>query len=347
MLEDPSRRSRRGGAGHPRTCGFWREAFGWAGSATPRVLPRVAVFGLISALICAGSGPSLAIPVGPHEVAGAILGLFLVLRTNAGYDRWWEARRLWGGIVNQTRNLAIQALSYGPDDPRWREAIVRWTIAFAHVARRNLRGERSIPEVAALLGEADAARISRAAHRPSAAAREISRLLRSAHAQGAMSGFAFQQAEAQRVLLIDHIGACERILKTPLAKAYSIKIRRFIMLFLVTLNFAMLHKFESDWLVPPFLMLVAYPMLAADLIGIELENPFSVLNLGHLPLDEISATIETNLLGLLEEDAGEPEAKLEVPDVADPGPSGTAPVLEDWMSIGSHPGTETLNDFRS
>lgn len=347
MFEDFSRRSDRGGAGHPRTCGFWREAFTWTGSATPRVLPRVAMFGLISALICAGAGPTLAIPVGPHEVAGAVLGLFLVLRTNAGYDRWWEARRLWGGIVNQTRNLAIQALSYGPDDPRWREATVRWTIAFAHAARRNLRGERSIPEVAALLGEADAARIARAAHMPSAAAREIGRLLRTAHARGAMSGFAFQQAEAQRVLLIDHIGACERILKTPLAKAYSIKIRRFIVLFLVTLNFAMLHKFESDWLVPPFLMLVAYPMLAADLIGIELENPFSVINLGHLPLDEISATIETNLLGLLEEDAGESVAEREAPNVAGAVPPGTPPALEDFLVIGAHPSTETLTDFRS
>jgi putative membrane protein len=235
-------------------------------------------------------------------VAGAVLGLFLVLRTNAGYDRWWEARRLWGGIVNQTRNLAIQALSYGPDDPQWRAEVVRWTIAFAHVARRTLRNERSIPEVAALLGEADAARIARAAHMPSAVARVLGGLLRRAHAAGALSGFAFQQAETQRALLMDHVGACERILKTPLARVYSIKIRRFIVLFLLTLNFAMLHKFESDWLVPPFLMLVAYPILAADLIGVELENPFRVQNLGHLPLDDLCGTIEANLLDLLAEE---------------------------------------------
>jgi ion channel-forming bestrophin family protein len=314
MAEDPSRRSRGGGAGDPGTSGFWREAFTWAGSASPRVLPRVAVFGLISALVCATSGPDLAIPVGPHEVAGAVLGLLLVLRTNAGYDRWWEARRLWGGIVNQTRNLALQALSYGPDDPRWREEVVRRTIAFAHVSRRTLRGERSIPEVAALLGDADASRIARAAHMPGAVARGIGRLLRRAHEGGAMSGFAFQQAEAQRALLIDHVGACERILKTPLARVYSIKIRRFIVLFLVTLNFAMLHKFESDWLVPPFLMLVAYPILSVDVIGVELENPFSVRNLGHLPLDDICGTIEANLLGLLaEESAAEPEGGSDAP----------------------------------
>ena len=88
-----------------------------------------------------------------------------------------------------------------------------------------------------------------------------------------MSGFAFHQAERERATLIDHIGACERILKTPLPRAYSIKIRRFMVLFLVTLTFALLPKFQSDWLVPPFLMLVAYPVLAVDLIGVELQNP--------------------------------------------------------------------------
>lgn len=119
---------------------------------------------------------------------------------------------------------------------------------------------------------------------PSAVAREIGRLLRKAHEGQAMSGFAFLQAEQ------------ERILKTPLAKVYSIKIRRFIVLFLVTLNIALLYKFESNWPVPPFLMLVAYPVLAVDLIGCALENPFDTRNSGHLPLDDICRTIEEHLL---------------------------------------------------
>lgn len=79
----------------------------------------------------------------------------------------------------------------------------------------------------------------------------------------------------------------------------------------MTLPLALLHKFESDWLVPLFTMLVAYPVLAMDLIGPELQNPFSVRNLGHLPLDDICRTIEENLLGLLAE---EPEAEEEAAD---------------------------------
>jgi ion channel-forming bestrophin family protein len=289
--------------GWGRLSEFWGDAFTWRGSASPRVVPQVLVFGAISAFICLVSRghPRLVLPVGPHEVAGAVLGLLLVLRTNAGYERWWEARKLWGGIVNQTRNLAIQALSYGPDDPRWREDVVRRTIAFAHASRRSLRGERDLPEIGALLGEEEADRIARSAHMPNTVARAIGELLGEAHDAGRMNGFAFNRAERERATLIDHIGACERILKTPLPAVYSIKIRRFLVLFLVSLNFALFHKFQSDWLVPLFLMLVAYPMLAVDLIGSELQNPFAIRNLGHLPLDDICKTIEGNLLGLLEE----------------------------------------------
>jgi putative membrane protein len=70
-------------------------------------------------------------------------------------------------------------------------------------------------------------------------------------------------------------------------------------MFLVMLPFALLHRLDGDWLVPVITMLVAYPLLSLDQIGIELENPFSTSNLSHLPLNDISATIERNLLGIL------------------------------------------------
>src|SRR5687768_9932275 len=112
---------------------FWREAFAWHGSITPLVIPYVLAFGLIATAICglALLGERLfrvkiGLEIAPFELAGAALGLLLILRTNAGYDRWWEARKLWGGIVNQSRNLVIGALSYGPADPVWRRRFVSW-----------------------------------------------------------------------------------------------------------------------------------------------------------------------------------------------------------------------------
>lgn len=281
---------------------FWTEAFSFRGSATLRVLPSVFAFGALAWLIWLLSiaWNDIGIEIGPHEVAGVLLGLILVLRTNAGYDRWWEARKLWGGIVNQSRNLAIGALAYGPDDRAWRDQVVRWTAAFSHAARASLRGERDVPELVALLGPEQAAAVFSARHMPSYVMRRVASLLEGACRSGAMDRFAFLQLDRERCVLIDHIGACERILKTPLAQVYAIKIRRFIVLFLATLPFALLHKFENGLLVPLVTMLVAYPVLGLDQIGVELQNPFSVRSLSHLPLGDISRTIEQDLLALLE-----------------------------------------------
>ena len=289
---------------------FWRQAFTVRGTALSLVLPHVVAFtafaGVVSAvawLVERKIEKSLALAVAPYEVAGAVLGLLLVLRTNAGYDRWWEARRLWGGIVNQCRNLAIHGLAYGPADPEWRRNFVGWTAAFAHACRGSLRGERESPEVATLLGREAAESVAAAGHAPSFVALRLAGLLREASDDHGMDRFAFAEADRQRTQLIDHVGACERILKTPLPLAYSVKIRRFLILFLTTLPFGMLDEVPSHWLIPFITFMVAYPLLALDQTGIELQDPFSKDRLNHLPLDDITTTIERNLAGLLATDA--------------------------------------------
>lgn len=289
--------------------GFWREACAIQGSVTPHVLPLVAGFGAIAAVICgiAWAAESqwqlrVSLAVAPYEIAGAVLGLLLVLRTNAGYERWWEARKLWGGIVNQSRNLAISALCYGPNDAGWRSRFVKWVAVFPHIARASLRGESTPVEVTKLIGADEAMIVANANHRPSFVALRLGKLLHEACSQLNMDKFAFLQLDRERAQLIDHIGACERILKTPLPLVYAIKIRRFIVLFLVTLPFALLHRVENDWLVPLVTMLVAYPLVSLDRIGVELQNPFSTSQLSHLPLNDISSTIEQNVTGLLAAD---------------------------------------------
>lgn len=286
---------------------FWREAFAWHGSVTPLVVPYVLAFGLIATVVCVADWVierqfqlKIGLEITPFEIAGVALGLLLILRTNAGYDRWWEARKLWGGIVNQSRNVVISALSYGPNDLEWREKFVRWTAVFPHVARCSLRGEAPSAEVAALVGNDNAAQVASAVHMPSYVALKLAELLREACDGYQMDRFAFLQVDRERASLIDHIGACERILKTPLPRVYAIKIRRFLALFLLTLPFALLHRINGDWMVPIFTMMVAYPLMSLDQIGIELQNPFNKSNLGHLPLGDISANIENNVIGLLQ-----------------------------------------------
>jgi putative membrane protein len=293
----------------PKPERFWHEIVQIDGSATPYVVRRTVVFGLIALLITTiekhPSFPTVGIPLAPYEILGAALGALLVLRTNAGYERWWEGRKLWGGIVNQSRNLAIQALSYGPEDPDWRRRIVTCTAAFPHVARSSLRGQRLLPELKPLIGGEQAKRIAEVDHMPSAIALALGQLLREGLEKG-MEPLAFARAEEQRALLIDHVGACEKILKTPLPVAYSIQIHQFIFVFLVGLPFGIVLK--VDWLTPLVTMLVAFPILALDEIGVELQNPFSPRRLNHLPLDEICETIERNLMFLLGDQSAHPLA---------------------------------------
>lgn len=280
---------------------FWREVFALHGSVTLRVLPRVLIFGSLAAVLWVVNelayNFNLHLAVAPYEVAGAVLGLLLVLRTNSGYDRWWEARKLWGGIVNQSRNLAISGLSYGPSDPAWQSLFVRWVAIFPHVARHSLRGEQDLPEVAEVLGKEEAARIAASGHMPSFVALTLAQMLRQAVDDGSLDRMAFLQIDKERATLIDHIGGCERILKSPLPRVYAITIRRFIFLFLAALPFALLDKVGP--VAPLVTMFVAYPILALDQTGVELQQPFTTRRLGHLPLDDISQTIEKNLNDLL------------------------------------------------
>jgi putative membrane protein len=300
-------RSREGGSAavtesHDRPGRFWRDAFALQGSMTRHVLGRILIFGAFATLLCGFDlighhSPEMEVGLAPYEVAGAALGLLLVLRTNAGYERWWEGRKLWGGIVNSCRHLGIVALSYGPDDPPWRDRAIRLTAVFAHAARRSLRGERELPEVEALLGAEEAARIAVARHMPGYVALLIGDHLRVARDHFGMDHFAFLEADRDLTALLDYVGGCERIRKTPLPRAYATQIRQFIVLFLATLPFALLKKVGS--LTPLVTLLVSYPILALDEIGDFLQAPFSVRSLNHLPLDDICGTIEEDLLAML------------------------------------------------
>lgn len=291
-----------------RPQGFWSEVCALDGSATPHVFQRILIFGAFATLVmlvdsATGHRPEIEIAVAPYEVAGAALGLLLVLRTNAGYERWWEARKLWGGIVNRCRHLAIASIAYGPDDRVWRRGAIVQIAAFPNAARRALRGGIDEPDDRPPLDCNWQDLPAPARNRPVAVARAIGQHLRTARDRDGMDGFAFLAAERDLTALLDYFGGCERIQKTPLPRAYAILIRRFIVPFLATLPFALLPKIGM--LTPLATMLVAYPILALDKIGDDLQDPFSSRNLNHLPLGSICRTIESDLLDLLASE-GEP-----------------------------------------
>jgi len=118
--------------------------------------------------------------VTPFEYTGVVLGLVLVFRTNAGHERWWEARKLWGGIVNQSRNIVVEALQYGPQDFAWREAMVKWTIAFSVAAKESLRNGKDFESLAGLLNEQEIDELKSAEHMPLFVASKLAFLIKKA-----------------------------------------------------------------------------------------------------------------------------------------------------------------------
>lgn len=245
------------------------------------------------------------VPSTVHGLVGVALGLLLVFRTNASYDRFWEGRKQWGAIVNESRNLARASRALLRSDPALHASVVRWTVAFAYSTMHNLRGQAGLGAAEALLPRAEVDAVLAAQHVPLAIAARISALLNEARQRGLLSDYAFVSLDQNVQLLVDYLGACERIHKTPLPFAYVVHLRRSLILYCFTLPFALVKDF--GWWAIVATLLVAYAFFGIEEIGVEIEDPF-----GHddndLPLERICKTIEANLLSLIE---GAPQAPSE------------------------------------
>ncbi|MEW5852618.1 MAG: bestrophin family ion channel [Myxococcota bacterium] len=235
----------------------------------------------------------VAFPATLHSLVGLALGLLLVFRTNASYDRFWEGRKLWGGIVNETRNLARASRALISDDALVRE-IVGWTVAFPYACMHSLRGVKSLGAAADALPPDEVAEVVKAAHVPTAVALRISQTLQRARLQGLISDYVQMTVDANVQQLIDYIGGCERIHKTPLPFAYVVHLRRALILYTFTLPFALVDSF--GWGTVLGTLVLAYTFFGIEEIGVEIEDPFGEDD-NDLPLEDICRTIETNLKG--------------------------------------------------
>ncbi len=267
------------------------------GSVTPRVWKKVLIAFIYACLISLLSIiiPSLSLPISPFEYAGAIMALILVFRVNAGYDRWWEARKLWGTVVNCSRNLAIIVINYIDTSNRNEtDNILDLISAIPYLMKNTLRGVTTTDEVKHLLDNETYIQLQQWQHQPNFISSKLAERLSQMQRENKLNQFSFLKAEEIREAILDCQGACERILKTPMPFVMAIKSRRFILLFLLILPVALVDY--SVYISPMIMALVAYALFSIDQIGVELQNPFSVINLSHLPLNEICKTIENNII---------------------------------------------------
>ena len=164
-----------------------------------------------------------------HLLVGPALALLLVFRTNSANDRYWEGRRLWGGVVNSARNLRRKARVLFVAEPVRAALVVEWTIAFFWSMRFRLLGRASLGPTCAL-PEVAQAKALLANSVPLAAADAITALLDDGRKSGLVSDIQQSLLDADVQALVDHLGGCERIDQTPLPYAYAVHLRRALFL---------------------------------------------------------------------------------------------------------------------
>jgi ion channel-forming bestrophin family protein len=258
------------------------------GTVLPRIAIRVVIAAAIGVAIAALHKKNivhLAIPSGVHALVGVALGLLLVFRTNASYDRFWEGRRLVGHIVNNARDLARQMASYLDQSPpavRARQADL--VVALYASIRRHLRAEKEWPELAGRLSAEQLAALAAARCPPLLVARWLSDGLATEARAGRLSEQRLIVLDAALQDILDALGGCERILRTPVPFAYAHHIKGFLTIFCFTVPLALLP--QMGWYTAVAAAIVAYAMFGIDEIGVEIEDPFGY-DANDLPLDAI------------------------------------------------------------
>lgn len=224
-----------------------------------------------------------------HTMVGISLGLLLVFRTNQSYDRWWDGRKLWGGMVNTCRNLARASSVHLAHDPDRLRRVLKLTQAFPAASACVLRQQTWTPTG---LEPDDAAAIAAHNHAPTAICQRITSHLEAERKAGRLSDIVFTSIDNNTQLLVDIIGGCERIHKTPLPFAYVVHLRRALVLYCVTLPMALLSSF--GWYTVPIVYAITYVMLGIEEIGVEIEDPFEGDD-NDLPLERITEGIQRNV----------------------------------------------------
>jgi len=231
-----------------------------------------------------------------HSLLGIVLGLFLVFRTNSAYDRWWEGRKLWGSMVNSTRNYALKLNAYldGADQETrtWFSLMIP---NFVIASKEHLRKGVQLTELD-YPGEDEKDLIKKSKHRPNIINGLMYSRVNRLYKEGKLTGDQFFVLDKEMKDFIDIIGACERIKNTPIPYSYSMFIKKFIFIYLITLPFGFVTTFE--YVTIPTVLLVTFVLLSVELIAEEIEDPFG-RDVNDLPTDELSDKIRDNVKEIL------------------------------------------------
>jgi putative membrane protein len=249
---------------------------------------------------------SNAIPLGAF---GAVIGIVVGFRNASAYGRWWEARTLWGSIVNRSRTFARQILTAmspeqasahdeQPQIASVQRELVLLQIAYVHALRQQLRGLDPVPALARLLPQEDLAALSGQKNTALTLQTRISEILVAARRRRWLDEWQWQAIDQNLVSLMDAQGGTERIKNTPMPRQFDFFPRLFVQIYCLILPVGMVV--DLGWYTPLGSTLVGFMILALERIGRVLEDPFEN-NIHDVCMTSITTTIEINLRQMLGE----------------------------------------------
>lgn len=295
----------------PRWLGL---VFTYRGSALQRVKLRLLAVFLVACVVTVARDrfglPHTTLTALPFTLVGFALGIFLGFRTNTSYDRFWEGRRLWGQLVNESRTFARQAFVFLTPPPsagadaddesieRRRHELVRRTIAFVHALRMHLRDGIDWTELAQYLPAAEIEALKAHRNVPIAILQATGLRLRDAAQLGVIHTYHLPVLDQTLAAMTNIQGGCERIKQTPIPHSYTVLIHSIVALYCFGLPFGLVDTLHN-W-TPAVVLIVAYAFLGLDAVGDEIEDPFGT-DVNDLPLSALSRNIEINLLQAMNE----------------------------------------------
>lgn len=231
-----------------------------------------------------------------HSFLGLAFSLLLVFRINSAYDKWWEGRKLWGKLVNDSRNLALRSQTIlGKDQKKEKEELAHLISNYAFSLKEHLRGSAKWDE---LKGSEELIKFLKTRnHVPNGIAEKIYQLIINQKKKGNISEEEFILLDKEIKGFTDVLGGCERIKKTPIPYSYSLFLKKFIFIFVSTAPIGFIPAM-AYWTIPVGI-LIFYVFVSLEYIAEEIEDPFG-LDENDLPTDAIAETIRTNVEEILD-----------------------------------------------
>ena len=223
-----------------------------------------------------------------HSLLGFVISTLLVFRTNTAYDRWWEGRKAWGSLTNNSRNLAIKlAHILKAEDEEDRTYFRAMIPNYAYALKNHLRGRAQPDELEACLGFDPASALSDR-HQPNQMAMRLFGKIDELYQRGVIRPEHLLVLNAEFQSFTEICGICERIHTTPIPYSYSSFLKKFIALYCLTLPIG--YVLSLHYWVVPVVLIVFYVLASLELIAEEIEDPFGV-DANDLPTDRMAASI--------------------------------------------------------